>query len=241
VNTADLLAIHPADLQITRLGERTVDSPLSDLLGTMRETVHYVTEHDRVLIDDTLGMATRRGALSADLPALNPGGPRAKLYFRPTEVTAAIVTCGGLCPGLNNVIRGLVLQLTEVYGAHAIFGFRNGYEGLTDGSDPIPAALAQLRPVHRPVFRGVPERIAWRGLPSTHVVCTDDETVHPDVERDGPARDARRRTRRRSHPVAHRAGRGDRADHRRGHTRPEPAAAGSTQADSCGIRIHRIG
>src|SRR5689334_22078053 len=69
VNTADLLAIHPADLQITRLVERTVDSPLSDLLGTMRETVHYVTEHDRVLIDDTLGMATRRGALSADLPA----------------------------------------------------------------------------------------------------------------------------------------------------------------------------
>ncbi len=137
VNTADLLAIRPADLQITRLGERTVDSPLSELLGTIRETVHYVTEHDRVLIDDTLGMATRRGGLSADLPAFNPGGPRAQLYFRPDEVTAAIVTCGGLCPGLNNVIRGLVLQLTEIYGARAIFGFRNGYQGLTDGSEPV--------------------------------------------------------------------------------------------------------
>jgi pimeloyl-ACP methyl ester carboxylesterase len=50
-------------------------------------------------------------------------------------------------------------------------------------ADLMAAALAQLRPVHRPVFRGVPEQIAWRGLPSTYVVCTDDEAVHPDLER----------------------------------------------------------
>jgi pimeloyl-ACP methyl ester carboxylesterase len=50
-------------------------------------------------------------------------------------------------------------------------------------ADLAAAALAQLRPVHRPVFRGVPEQIAWRGLPSTYVVCTDDEAVHPELER----------------------------------------------------------
>ena len=32
-------------------------------------------------------------------------GPREKIYFKPEQVKAAIVTCGGLCPGLNDVIR----------------------------------------------------------------------------------------------------------------------------------------
>ncbi len=137
MNTADVQAITASDLKITRLGARTIDSPLGHLLGSIRESVHYVTENDRVLIDDTLGMATRRGVRAAELPAFNPGGPRAKLYFEPTEVTAAIVTCGGLCPGLNNVIRGLVLQLAEAYGTTSILGFRNGYQGLTDGSAPV--------------------------------------------------------------------------------------------------------
>ena len=45
------------------------------------------------------------------------------------------------------------------------------------------AALARLRPAHRPVFRGVPEQIAWRDIPSTYVVCTADQTVHPELER----------------------------------------------------------
>jgi 6-phosphofructokinase 1 len=72
VNTADIQAITSADLTIARLGERTVDSPLGDLLGTIRDSIHYVTEHDRVLIDDTLGMATRRGGLSAELRRSTP-------------------------------------------------------------------------------------------------------------------------------------------------------------------------
>ena len=101
-----------------------------------QETWHYVTETDRVLLDDTLGVANGRGG-AADLPAFNPGGPREKLYFEPTAVTAAIVTCGGLCPGLNNVVRGLVLQLANAYGVKRILGFRNGYRGLTDGSEPL--------------------------------------------------------------------------------------------------------
>jgi hypothetical protein len=42
------------------------------------------------------------------MPAFEPGGPREHLYFDPAGLRAGIVTCGGLCPGLNNVIRGLV-------------------------------------------------------------------------------------------------------------------------------------
>lgn len=96
---SDLQAITHDDLLITRLGTRNVDTPLQDLLGNRQESVHYVTETDRVLVDDTLGIAKNRVEHTADLPAFNPGGPRAKLFFDASEVTAAIVTCGGLCPG----------------------------------------------------------------------------------------------------------------------------------------------
>ncbi len=148
MNTSDVHAITADDLAITRLGERTVDTPLRELIGSRRESIHYVTETDRVLIDDTLGMAKGRDVAAADLPALNPGGPRAKLFFQPQEVTAAIVTCGGLCPGLNNVIRGLVLQLTESYGARRIIGFMGGYQGLTDGSKPVELTPDDVRDIH---------------------------------------------------------------------------------------------
>ncbi|SHN47710.1 ATP-dependent 6-phosphofructokinase [Cryptosporangium aurantiacum] len=145
---SDLQAITHEDLLITRLGQRTVDTPLQELLGNRQESVHYVTETDRVLVDDTLGMAKNRGVEAADLPAFNPGGPRRKLFFDPSEVTAAIVTCGGLCPGLNNVIRALVLHLRHAYGCRDVLGFRNGYQGLADGSEPLRLTPELVRDIH---------------------------------------------------------------------------------------------
>ena len=58
-----------------------------------------------------------------------PAGPRERLFFRPESVTAAIVTCGGLCPGLNDVIRSLTMQLHHTYHAKAVYGIRYGLEG----------------------------------------------------------------------------------------------------------------
>jgi 6-phosphofructokinase 1 len=57
-------------------------------------------------------------------------GPRAKLFFDGKKTRAGIVTCGGLCPGLNNVIRSLFLELYYGYGVRDVFGFRGGYSGL---------------------------------------------------------------------------------------------------------------
>ena len=148
MDTASILAITPEDLAITRLGPRTVDTPLKELFDSREETIHYVTPTDRVLLDDTLGMARRRPGAIAELPAFNPGGPREKLFFEPGSVTAAIVTCGGLCPGLNNVIRGLVLQLTKAYGVTKILGFRNGYQGLTDGTSPMLLTPEVVKDIH---------------------------------------------------------------------------------------------
>jgi 6-phosphofructokinase 1 len=96
-----------------------------------RDTVQYVAETDRVLLDDTLDTAVRRGLATRDLPAFEPGGPRSRLFFDPTRTSAGVVTCGGLCPGLNNVVRSLVRELFNHYGVRSVTGFRNGYLGLT--------------------------------------------------------------------------------------------------------------
>eukprot|EP01041_Mallomonas_annulata_P009323 gene9324-19352_t len=59
-------------------------------------------------------------------------GPRAITHFDPKYVTAAVVTCGGLCPGLNNVIREIVHSLNHLYGVKKVIGIRGGYNGFTD-------------------------------------------------------------------------------------------------------------
>jgi 6-phosphofructokinase 1 len=119
----------PPDLTVRGLGPARIDSPLSGMLDAWRTTEHYVNEHDRVLLDDTLSTAVARRVPVAELPGLEPCGPRRKIFFDPSKTRAGIVTCGGLCPGLNDVIRGLVRSLTHHYGVRRVVGFRNGYQG----------------------------------------------------------------------------------------------------------------
>jgi 6-phosphofructokinase 1 len=66
-------------------------------------------------------------------------GPRAKLFFDPAHTRAGIVTCGGLCPGLNNVIRALFFELYHTYRVAEVLGFRGGYQGLDParGAEPV--------------------------------------------------------------------------------------------------------
>ncbi|GAB3462864.1 ATP-dependent 6-phosphofructokinase [Kineococcus endophyticus] len=119
----------PIDFTVETLGPCTVDSPLAPRLQARRTTHHYIDENDRVLFDDTLSKVSRRDGDLTDLPSLEPTGPRKKIFFDPSKTRVGIVTCGGLCPGINNVIRGLVSELTTHYGVRRIHGFKNGYQG----------------------------------------------------------------------------------------------------------------
>jgi len=119
--------VDPAQLHVRTLGEGRIASPLGGLVTRHGTTEHYVDEDDRVLLDDTLAMLAAR---TGEPPSFEPGGPRRRIYFDPSKIRAGIVTCGGLCPGLNDVIRGLVLSLNNQYGVSRIVGFRNGYQGL---------------------------------------------------------------------------------------------------------------
>ena len=117
------------DLSVKTLGPCRRESPIAELLYSRRSSHHWVDASDRVLLDDTAAMARARGADVDGLPGFEAGGPRRKIFFDPSKTKVGIVTCGGLCPGLNNVIRGLVMELTRHYGVHRIVGFRNGYQG----------------------------------------------------------------------------------------------------------------
>jgi 6-phosphofructokinase 1 len=70
-------------------------------------------------------------------------GPRASLFFDPARARAGIVTCGGLCPGLNDVIRSLFLELHHAYGVKEILGFRGGYQGLDPDATQPPITLTR--------------------------------------------------------------------------------------------------
>ena len=117
------------DLRVRTLGECRIPSPFSVLLTDKETTPHFVHEDDRVMLDDTMSVIASRSMDT--LPSLETAGARRNIYFDPEHTTVGIVSCGGLCPGVNNVIRGLVQELTVHYRVNRILGFRNGFRGLT--------------------------------------------------------------------------------------------------------------
>ncbi|GGJ71750.1 ATP-dependent 6-phosphofructokinase [Streptomyces brasiliensis] len=144
------MTLHLDDLRVRRLGECRYDSPFSEMLSTKQTSPHYVAEGDRVLLEDTVSMLAEHSLPPGRVPSFEAAGPRRKIYFDPARVTAGIITCGGLCPGLNNVIRGLVQELTVHYKVKRILGFRNGLQGLTaeHRNDAIELTPDRVRDIH---------------------------------------------------------------------------------------------
>jgi len=129
------------DLRIPTLGKRTIASPLA---GRDRPG-RFVDDARRVLysIDYTPGE-------TIDPLGFEKAGPRERIFFDPAESRAAIVTCGGLCPGLNNVIRNLYYTLHDNYGVPDILGIRNGYQGLNpdEGKPPLKLTHGLVETIH---------------------------------------------------------------------------------------------
>jgi len=121
------------DFTISRLGECRIQSPMS--------SVHFVDDDDHVLYDNNLRKIEGYFKAGKTPPFFEKAGPREKIYFNPPELKCAIVTCGGLCPGLNDVIRAIVLSLYHHYGVQSVFGFPYGYEGLSYRHKHVPIEL----------------------------------------------------------------------------------------------------
>lgn len=136
------------DFNITRIGPAQIESPLAKLFSD--SSGFFVGDDERALYD-TIGQAWSHGAMPTQIDAVNIeiAGPRRLIYFEPLEAKAAIVTCGGLCPGLNNVIRSLVLSLSQQYGVRNILGIRYGYAGLVEsGMNPILLSPEVVDSIH---------------------------------------------------------------------------------------------
>lgn len=115
------------DTQIISLGKASIASPLLSEDGARRQA--FVSDDDRVLVDIRLQQIDSSLAQGLPLPAFELAGPRKKIYFDPSKLRCALVTCGGLCPGLNDIIRSIVLELYFHYGVRNIYGMRYGLQG----------------------------------------------------------------------------------------------------------------
>lgn len=116
------------DFTIDSLGQRVIKSPVELSKETGDYIANYVDDRRRIIYD----IETVSDADSLKLSAnqlLELAGPRELISFKPAQVHAAIVTCGGLCPGLNDVIRAIVMCLWYRYGVRKISGIRYGYRG----------------------------------------------------------------------------------------------------------------
>jgi 6-phosphofructokinase 1 len=107
-----------------------------------------------VSIDDRLRVPARIIRLPTDEHeglSFEVAGPRERLFFDPASTRAAIVTCGGLCPGLNNVIRSAFLELHHIYGVKEVYGIRHGYRGLDprNGLEPIRITSELVHDIHK--------------------------------------------------------------------------------------------
>jgi len=102
---------------------------------------HYVADGDDVLYHNSRKEVEAFLQEGKRPPSFEKAGPREKIYFDPSKLKCGIVTCGGLCPGLNDVIRSIVLSLFHHYGVRNVFGFLYGYEGLSPRYRHVPLEL----------------------------------------------------------------------------------------------------
>jgi 6-phosphofructokinase 1 len=130
------------DFTIARLGECRIPSPMTG--------IRFVGDNKHVLYNshsDEIRTCLEEGR---EPPCLELAGPREKIYFDPSKLKCGIVTCGGICPGLNEVIRSLVMSLFFPYGVKSVFGFPYGYEGLTYryGHTPLELTPQNVNQIH---------------------------------------------------------------------------------------------
>ncbi|MGE3540349.1 MAG: ATP-dependent 6-phosphofructokinase [Candidatus Tectimicrobiota bacterium] len=127
--------LQPQELAIASLGPGHIPSPLHQC------GERCVEDKQRILCCAEVSALQPLLRAGETLPSFELAGPRARLFFNPPTLTCGLVTCGGLCPGINNTLRSVVLTLHYAYGVPRILGFRYGYAGLAAQHGYTPRAL----------------------------------------------------------------------------------------------------
>ena len=121
------------DLEIERLGECRILSPLTGM--------RFTSDIQRLIYHNDPADIRAFFNAGKEPPAMEVAGPRERIFFDPAELRCGIVTCGGLCPGLNDVIRAIVMSLYHHYNVNKVYGFLYGFEGLVPRYGHTPLEL----------------------------------------------------------------------------------------------------
>ena len=111
------------DFEIEKIGNCEIPTPVKLDLGFLDGN------KDRVLYQNTISVGQKGSRF--ELLSFERPGPFEKIFFDSKKINVGIVTCGGLCPGLNDVIRSVTYSCLTNYNVKNVYGFKYGYEGLT--------------------------------------------------------------------------------------------------------------
>ncbi|KAG7535086.1 Phosphofructokinase domain [Arabidopsis thaliana x Arabidopsis arenosa] len=155
----------------------------------------FVSSEDVVAQNIVVQKGSKRGV------HFRRAGPRERVYFRSDEVKACIVTCGGLCPGINTVIREIVCGLNNMYGVNNILGIQGGYGGFYS-KNTMTLTPKVVNDIHKrggtflQTSRGghdtvkIVDNIQDRGINQVYIIGGDGtqkgaEKIYQEVERRG--------------------------------------------------------
>ncbi len=141
---------HERDLIIDTLGTAKITSPLKLSTVYGDSIANYVDDTASVLFSHDKKEVLESIDAKKPLLAFEKAGPRQKIFFDPSKLKVGVVTCGGLCPGINNVIRSIVMTLHYRYHVKTIFGFRYGLQGFIPrfGHEPVLLSPDYVKEIH---------------------------------------------------------------------------------------------
>lgn len=134
---------HYLDLSVKNLGKCRHESPM--------QGISFVDDEERILYASDPREIEEYMDREMPPPSFEAAGPRKRIYFDPRGLRCGIVTCGGLCPGINDVIRAIVMSLFYHYGVKRVYGFRYGFEGLNPayGHEPFMLSPETVDDIHQ--------------------------------------------------------------------------------------------
>ena len=136
------------DTSIMALGKAKIPSPIKAREDN-GETMRFVSDKERILVDIDEKQVMKAVKAGKKPLSFEHAGPRTKIFFDPSKLRCAVVSCGGLCPGTNDVIRAIVLALNYNYGVRNIYGIRYGLQGFISSyghelMDLTPASVSRI-------------------------------------------------------------------------------------------------
>jgi len=145
-----MMSNEPIDTSIITLGPAKITSPIK-----AREEEDgprwFVSDKERVLVNIIESDVMKAVKEGKKLLSFERAGPRSDIFFDPSKVRCAVVSCGGLCPGINDIIRAVVLALHYNYGVHNICGIRYGFEGFISsyGHEAVDLTPGYVTDIHK--------------------------------------------------------------------------------------------